>query len=140
MLLTSQGTLEACLCLNLVVQLFKGAAARIDANLLAQSTTNDRHPTPSMRPLTVRGIISFAVMAAVTHALPGIMPQKRDLPVDHGCDPCPGGDTSYYDMAQQYYAQINPQYLQDGQDSFGQSFPIGYVPPLCGVYGVNCVT
>lgn len=65
---------------------------------------------------------------------------KRDLPVDHGCQPCPGGDGFYYAQAQRMIAAISSDLIVEGKASFGQTFPAGYRPKLCNAHGINCMT
>lgn len=83
--------------------------------------------------------LGIALAATFTNAAVA-QPERRDLPVDHGCIPCQGGDGAYYQAAQKAFAAIDPKLINEGKASFGQTFEAGYQSQLCAAKSVNCVT
>ncbi|EME43838.1 hypothetical protein DOTSEDRAFT_23963 [Dothistroma septosporum NZE10] len=84
-------------------------------------------------------LLAFAVSTVLVDAAL-IQPLKRDLPADHGCAPCDGGDQKYYDAAQKAFSEVDPNLIAEGKASFDQTFEKGYNPKLCAAKSINCVT
>lgn len=89
--------------------------------------------------IAINAVVGIAFTAILAHAA-GVQPEKRDLPVDHGCIPCKGGDRAYYKAASHAFAMVDRKLIAEGKASFGQTFEEGYQPKLCEAHGVNCVT
>lgn len=92
-----------------------------------------------MRNTIHNAMLGIAITAGIAQASV-VQPEKRDLPVDHGCIPCKGGDGPYYQKAQEAFRNVDPQLIEEGRASFGQTFEKGYQPKLCAAESINCVT